>query len=164
MRSSRVSNSLLNWLATSCESHYALTFFAPHAFASCIPATRSSYSASLFDATKSSRKDYLITSSWGDTMCISTLDPCLEEASSTFKVQMSLSGLVSGMSRGNSTRKSARTCDFAQVLLGTRYHTHLVPLPIWSVSQTDLGYGGKFAVVVLSLRWRCVTGNKVSPS
>ena len=68
MRLSRVSNLPLNWLAISCESPNALTYFAPQALANCIPAMRASYSASLLEAVKSSLNGYSMTLLCGDIM------------------------------------------------------------------------------------------------
>ena len=76
-----------------------------------------------------------MTSPWGDIMWIPTPAPCFEEALSTFSVQIPFSDFVLGLSCGSSLRKSARTCDFAQVL--TQYSrsyslsstAHLVSLP-----------------------------------
>ncbi|CAN8289030.1 unnamed protein product [Cochlearia groenlandica] len=70
------SNSPLNWLMTSYESHNASSSFAPSSIARRMPAIMASYSASLLEALKPSLNNCPRTSFVGDFSVMPMPDPC----------------------------------------------------------------------------------------
>ena len=128
IRGSLDSNSTLTCPTTSCESLRIKRRLTPTASASSNPAIMASYSDSLLEALKPKRTACSILSPVGEVNCKPIPAPKCLEAPSTQRVhQPLLSGQVMGC--GISTRKSAKTSLFLQVLACIGCHIRLVPLP-----------------------------------